>query len=164
MAKDISSGHIWQKIFNRFNKDKLDYIVVGAVALVIHGMPRSTLDIDIYVPAREETLRRLFQIADSLGLGSEQRDIVEIGHLPKLYVNQWICFSYKGQDVLDIFFAEEKKFSKLYQNSEQRRDKDIVIRVASLNDLRIMKKASARPQDLADLKFIEEVRRYNKIR
>jgi len=34
----------------------LDYVLVGGAALVIHGLPRSTLDIDIYVPAKEDVL------------------------------------------------------------------------------------------------------------
>lgn len=162
MGKNISSPQIWHKIINKFNRGKLDYVLVGAAALVVHGMPRSTLDIDIYVPARDEALHRLFQIADELGLESGQRDILKIGNLPKLFADQWICFSYKGQDILDVFFVGENEFSKLYKNSEQRRDRDIVIRVASLNDLKVMKKASGRPQDLADLELIKEAKKYRK--
>ena len=160
MVRNTSRFQIWNRIINKFNIAKLDYVLVGAAALVIHGMPRSTLDIDIYIPARKDILVRLFQIADKLGLESEQRDILKIMLSPELFANQWICFSYKGQDVLDVFFANENDYNKLYKNSKLRRDKNIIVRVASLNDLRAMKKASGRPQDLADIKLIEEARKY----
>mgnify|MGYP003394150343 CR=1 FL=1 len=160
MVRNTSRFYIWNRIINKFNIAKLDYVLVGAAALVVHGMPRSTLDIDIYVPARKDILARLFQIAEGLGLESEHRGILKIGLSPKLFANQWICFSYKGQDVLDVFFTDENEYNKLYKNSELRRDRNIIVRVECINDLKAMKKASGRPQDLADIKLIEEARRY----
>ena len=140
----------------------MDYVLVGGAALVIHGLPRSTLDIDIYVPAKEDVLNKLFNIADSLGLQSEQRSILTISHSPKLFVDQWICFSYKGQDILDVFLSGKKEFEKLYSSSEQKKDKTVSIRVASLKDIASMKKKSGRPIDLADIEFIKEAKKYKK--
>jgi hypothetical protein len=156
MAKNISGTKIWQKIIKELNKERLDYVLVGASALVLHGLPRSTLDIDIYVPAKKSSLNKLFKISDILGLQSEQKAILHIRHLPNLFSNQWICFSYKGQDILDVFFADKNDFDKLYKNSELKKDKKISIRVASLNDISAMKKASGRPIDLSDLQLIKE--------
>lgn len=159
MAKNTSDPKIWYKIIREFNGTKLNYVLVGGAALVVHGIPRSTLDIDIFVPAKEEVLHKLFELADSLRLKSEQKSILLISNSPKLFVNQWICFSYKGQDILDVFLAGEKEFNKLYANSEQKEDKDIRIRVASLRDIETMKKKSGRPIDLADLEFIKEAKK-----
>lgn len=161
MEKDISEIQIWDKIINKLNETGLDYILVGGgAALVIHGLPRSTLDLDIYVTAKEDVLNKLFQIADTLGLESEQKSILNISHSPGLFINQWICFSYAGQDILDVFFASEDEFNRLYKNSEQKQDKSISVRVASLNDIVAMKKASGRAIDLADLSLIEEAKKY----
>lgn len=162
MGKNTSEIHIWHRIIDKLNKVNIKYVIVGAAALVIHGLPRSTLDIDIYVPAQEATLKKLFLIAKELNLKSEQEDILRISHSPRLFANQWICFSYKGQDVLDVFFADEKEFKKLYGNSEQKQDKTIIVRVASLDDIAVMKKRSGRPVDLADLDIIKEFRKYKK--
>lgn len=159
MGSDISQSQIWHKIINKFNTARLDYIVVGAAALVIHGLPRSTLDIDIYVPANEGALHKLFKIADALRLKSGQKDILRFAHLPRLFADQWICFSYKGQDILDIFFCGEEEFKKLYKKSELKKDKGFVVRIAALNDITAMKKISGRPIDLADLNLIKESRK-----
>lgn len=158
MGKDTSNNKIWHKIIKKFNQAKFDYVLVGGAALVIHGLPRSTIDIDIYIPAKEEVLHKLFDIAHSLGLKSRQKSILAISHYPNLFVDQWICFSYKGQDILDVFFSGEKEFNKLYKASERRKDKTISIRVACLNDIIKMKKNTGRPIDLADIELIKEIK------
>jgi len=162
MAKNIFNSQIWHKIIKGLNKARFDYVLVGAAALVIHGIPRSTLDLDIYIPAREDILIKLFKLADTLELKSEQKSIVKICHSPKLFTNQWICFSYKGQDILDVFLASEGEFKRLYKNSELKKDNYISIRVASLRDIAAMKKSSARPIDLSDINLIKEITEYKK--
>jgi len=159
MAKSTSSPQIWHKIINKFNTTRLKYVLVGGAALVIHGFPRSTLDMDIYVPAKEGALNKLCTITKSLGLESKQKAILNIAHSPELFANQWLCFSYKGQDVLDVFLAREDEFAKLYKKSQKKQDKTLTIRVARLSDIKAIKKASGRPVDIADIKLIEEAKR-----
>ncbi len=162
MAKNISEIQIWHKIIKELGKAKVSYVLVGAAALVIHGFPRSTLDLDIYVPAKENVLNKLFKIADTLELQSGQKGILKISHSPKLFTGQWICFSHKGQDILDVFLANNDEFGRLYKNSKLKKDKKISIRVASLHDIAVMKKASGRPIDLSDLHSIKEMMKYKK--
>jgi hypothetical protein len=160
MTRNISGIQIWYRIIKELNKARVDYVLVGAAALVVHGLPRSTLDLDIYVPAEENTLIKLFKIANTLGLESEQLSVLKIRHSPKLFTGQWICFSYKGQDILDVFLANEHDFNKLYKNSERKGDKKISIRVASLHDIAVMKKSSGRPIDLSDIDLIKQLMKY----
>ena len=157
MARDILKIQIWHNIIKGLNKAKFDYVLVGAAALVVHGIPRSTLDLDIYIPAKKDILIKLFKLGDTLGLRSEQRAVLKICNSPKLFINQWLCFSYKGQDILDVFLASEDEFNRLYKNSELKKDRKISIRVASLRDITAMKKSSARPIDLSDLNLIKEI-------
>jgi hypothetical protein len=159
VVKNTSNTQIWHKIITQFNKAQISYIIVGATAMVMHGLPRSTGDLDLYVPATEEILIKIFRIAGHLKLQSEQKSILDLSHAPKLFMHQWVCFSYKGEDVLDVFFCDEKEFKKIYKNSELKKDKNLTTRVASLSDIGAMKKTCARPIDLADLKLIREVKR-----
>lgn len=160
MKKNTSKDQIWHKIIRAFNKSKLNYILVGGAALIVHGLPRNTLDLDIYIPAREDTLNKLFKIAGTLSLETKQKDILKISHLPDLLINQWISFSHKGQEILDIFLAKENDFNKLYKNSELKKDRTMSIRVASLNSILNLKKSSRRPIDKADIELIKEAKRY----
>lgn len=160
MEKNISQKIIWQRIIELINAADIAYVIVGAAALVIHGLPRTTLDLDIYVAANENTLKKLFKVADKLGLKSQQREILNISNSPKLFSGQWVCFSDQGRDVLDVFLAREEEFNNLYKKAEIKKDKDLSLRVASLNDIIKMKRASGRPADLADLELIKEVKKF----
>lgn len=159
MGNDILKPEIWHKIIDSLNKNKLDYVLVGGAALVVYGIPRSTLDIDIYIVAKAETVNRLFQIADVLELKSKQRAILAIAHSNELIANQWISFSHEGRDILDVFLAEEREFKRIFKKSKLERDKDISVRVASLKDIELMKKASGRPVDIADIELIKKAKR-----
>lgn len=159
MENDILKPEILHKIIGSFNKNKLDYVLVGGVALVVHGIPRGTLDIDVYIVAKVETVNKLFKITEALGLKSKQRAILAIAHSSKLIANQWISFSYGGKDILDVFLAEQKEFEKIFKDAKLKRDKDISIKVASLEDIELMKKASGRPVDIADIELIKETRK-----
>lgn len=158
MKKNTLAPKIWHKVIDKLNKAKLNYLLVGGAALAVHGLPRSTLDMDIYIIAKTEALNKLFHLAASLGLKSEQKAILAIANSPELFANQWICFSYKGQDILDVFLAEEGEFKRLLKDSERKRDKNISVTVVSLKDIEAMKKTSGRPVDLADLELIKEVK------
>lgn len=61
------ASEIWHNIIDKLNKAKLDYLLAGDAALAVHGLLRSTLDMDIYIIAKTETLNKLFHLAASLG-------------------------------------------------------------------------------------------------
>ena len=113
MEKNISENKIWHKIITKLNEAELKYVLVGAAALAIHGLPRATMDIDIYIISRQDILRKLFEIAESLKLKSEEKSLLSINNVPELLNGQWVCFSHKGCDILDVFLADEKEFNEL---------------------------------------------------
>ncbi len=159
MEKNILKPEIWHKIIDGFNKDKLEYVLVGGAALAAHGIPRSTLDIDIYIVAEADIISKLFQIADGLRLKSEQKAILALARSGRLIANQWISFSYEGRDILDVFLCEEKEFKRISKRAKLEHDKDTAVRVASLKDIEKMKKASGRPVDIADIDLIKKAKR-----
>lgn len=130
---------------------------------MIHGLPRTTLDIDIYVPAEEATLTKIFTIARRLKLHTDQQDILKIRRSPRLFADQWICFSYQGYDIWDVFLAGKEEFDRLYKNSETKRDGNLSVKVVSLSDLAKMKRVSGRAVDVADVDLITKAQRYKKI-
>ena len=42
-----------KKLLAALHKERADYLLIGAYALLAHGYPRATVDIDLIVPARE---------------------------------------------------------------------------------------------------------------
>ena len=159
MERNTLKPEIWHKIIDSLNKNKLEYVLVGGAALAAHGIPRSTLDIDIYIVAEADTISMLFQIADGLKLKSEQKAILALARSGRLIANQWISFSYEGRDILDVFVCEREEFKRISKRAKLERDKDTAVRVASLKDIEKMKKASGRPVDIADIELIKKAKR-----
>jgi hypothetical protein len=158
-ARNILKDPIWREIIARLNEAGVEYVLVGAAALVVHGLPRATIDIDLHVPAKPEVLTHLFDLAERLDLQSQQKDILGLLNKPDLFRDQWICFSHDNEDVLDVFLAQEKEFNVLAGNAVWKTDGDLKVRVASLDDIESMKRASTRPIDKADLELIREAKR-----
>ena len=46
----------FEEFFGLLNKHEVRYLVVGGYAVAIHGRPRFTNDIDIFLDANERTL------------------------------------------------------------------------------------------------------------
>lgn len=144
-------------------RHEVPHVIVGAAALVLHGIPRSTLDVDIVIPADTETIIKLFKAAKKVGLKSQQTNILSLAEKPNLIIGQWITFEDQaGRQLLDVFLEEEKQFKKLYRDSIERHHQKFIFHIASLSNLEKMKRASGRPIDLADIALIREIKKIRK--
>ncbi len=148
------------RILKTFNKGKVPFVIVGGAAIVLHGIPRSTLDIDIVVPAEPKALHRIISVIEDAGILSQDKHIFALIGKPRLLIGQWITLEEKGgREIVDIFFENEEKFRELLKRAKKIRGMKDNFYIASLDDLEKMKKESARAIDLADLVLIKERRR-----
>lgn len=131
----------------------LDYAVVGAIALAIHGVPRATTDIDILV--EPEALDRVLDIARNCGYRilakrMKFRDGMEIQRATKFEEGEHLT--------LDLILVNENLRS--VWESRMRIETDHgPIRVISRQALIEMKAAAGRPRDLGDIESLEELDR-----
>ena len=133
--------------------------MLGGAALALHGLPRTTLDIDIYIRADKMTFDKLFIcLLDNLNLQSEQALFRNNSDQSHLFVGQWFTFSNSdGIDLIDVFIADDDKFESLKASVERICIYDNQIEIASLAALKKMKQECARPIDLADVVLIDEI-------
>lgn len=47
----------------------MDYLVIGGWAAIVHGLPRTTLDVDLFVRPSAENVRRLIGALSEIGHG-----------------------------------------------------------------------------------------------
>ncbi len=147
------------------NSGHIPFVIVGGAAIALHGIPRSTLDIDIIVPAHSDIVHRLFSIVEEAGLISRHRNIFSLMKKPNLLVGQWITFEApEYKELLDVLFEEPEIFDRLLNRSVKRKEKQHTFYIASLDDLEAMKRMIGRPIDLADIALIQEKRNLMKQR
>ncbi len=60
----------WRAFIELLNSNAVEYLVVGAVAVAHHGLPRYTGDLDILIRNSPDNARRLESALESFGFGA----------------------------------------------------------------------------------------------
>lgn len=55
-------------VFRSFQRNDVKYVVMGGVAVVLYGVPRTTFDLDILIEASEDNARRLLEALSDAGI------------------------------------------------------------------------------------------------
>ncbi len=160
---------IYEEIFRDFQKHKVKYIVVGGIALNLHGSLRNTADLDILVEMSNENLARIVRIFKKRGYGVRQPvDPMGIAD-PRLRRN-WI--HNKHMKAFNFYLDKDLKQVDLIIDSpvtyEEARKKASLIQVGkislpliSIDHLIKMKQKAGREVDQLD---IAELKRIKKLR
>ena len=59
-----------QDVFRLFQQHEVKYVVIGGIASVLYGVPRTTFDLDILIEATPENVRHLLAALENAGFGS----------------------------------------------------------------------------------------------
>lgn len=140
---------------------RVPYCVVGGYAVALHGAVRGTVDVDIGLKWSATALSKTEKVLTGLGLQSRLPvSAEEVFSFREEYVNNrnllaWNFFDptdhTRQVDVLINFDLSGKRIKRV-------RLADSSIRILALADLIEMKKTSARPQDLEDVRALEQLR------
>ena len=128
----------------------VDFLVVGAAALAAHGRPRYTGDIDLWIRCDTETSERMERVLERFGFGStglRAADFAEPNKVIQLGVAPNRVDILTGLTGLEFEAAWNKRIDlPLDDETLPFLDKD---------SLRDNKKATGRPQDIADLEALK---------
>ena len=155
---------ILEKDFEDFikllNKYKVAYMIVGGYALALHGKPRHTGDLDIWIDVSEDNATKLVMVLQEFGMGSlglDKEDFLKPGFIsqigyPPLRID--ILNSIDG-----ISFCDASQGMQKIQLED-----DLVVNFIGLDDFLVNKQASGRKQDLADIKEIKKLQAVKRLR
>lgn len=145
------SGFAPERIFAALAEAKVDYVAVGGIALIAHGVVRATLDVDV-VPApsdeNRERLRRALVVLAAAPHGEPATPVT-----PELLARDANMRFETDAGQLDLLCATT--YRAMYADLRRRAitvDLDgVPVRVASRNDLIRLKAATGRDRDLLDI-------------
>jgi Nucleotidyl transferase AbiEii toxin, Type IV TA system len=140
---------------------KIDFVVVGGVAIVVQASPRFTRDLDICYATDKANLARLGSLLVSLEakLRGVDDDVPFVPDARMLRRTQMLTLTTREGD-LDLLV--DPPGSPGY--AALRRRADVIdlagasVRIASVEDLISMKRAAGRPQDQVDVESLEIAR------
>ena len=131
-------------------------MVVGGLAVVVHGYPRFTGNIDIWMKISDDNANKILEVIKDFGmtsLGITKADLLEKDGV--------IQFGVRPVRIDIMNDLAGISFDAAFEKKKQLTRADVVINFIGLNDLLISKKVAGRKQDKAD---IQKLKRINKLK
>ena len=130
----------------------VDFVVVGAHALAVHGIPRSTGDIDILVRPRIDNARRVVAALEIFGAPVEAHGVKDEDFSTQGYVYQ-IGLPPRRIDILTE--VSGLRFEEVWRTRVQVRVGEVDVFFIGREAMIKNKRASGRAKDLADVQALE---------
>ncbi|MFA7281911.1 MAG: nucleotidyl transferase AbiEii/AbiGii toxin family protein [Sterolibacterium sp.] len=143
----------------------IDFVLVGGLAVALHGYQRVTMDVDVVLAMTPENLRRFIDCAKAAGL----RPVIPVpidALADPDRIEQWhrekgmLAFALRGPDmmatVIDVLVRPVVSFAELKRDAVMAPVGTLTIPIASIEHLIAMKTGTGRSKDAID---IEELRK-----
>lgn len=151
----------FDEILRRLTEAKVEFVVVGGLALGAWGVVRGTKDVDVVVAPDPDNLKRVAQVAVAAD-GHVQTGEALLGSPPSIAAQLA-----SGEQVaietdlgrLDIVQGLEgvPPYEELRSRASEAEVLGVNVAVCSIEDLREMKQAAGRTRDLADLEDLADL-------
>jgi hypothetical protein len=150
-----------RELFKALAHHDVDYLTIGGIAIQAHGGQRLTLDLDVAIAASTENIARLAAALldlDARILGPSGQRSRSVPSAPLLASSdQWHLITAHGPlDILTLP-AHLGSFEEMRTRAHEVPLGDLSIPIAHRDDLLKMKRATGRPQDLADIQLLESL-------
>lgn len=144
----------FEELLEGLSKDKIDYILIGGLAVDICGFSRATMDMDILVEASEENIKRLLNCLESFGKGS----VRELK--PEDFTLEEGCIRIVEEFPLDVFtLIKGYVYQDLLPDSGIFiSEKDVKIRYLNAEGLIKLKEGSGRSKDQLDVEELKKMK------
>ena len=140
----------FKEFVESLNDNQVRYLVVGGYAVALHGYPRYTKDLDVWIEISAENASRMVKALEQFGfasLGLKESDF--------LAPDQIIQLGYAPNRIDLISTMPGVEFDVCYASRVQIDIDGVQLDFIDLENLKKNKKATGRLQDLADLEQLE---------
>jgi len=128
------------------NKNKVEYLIVGGYAVGLHGYPRYTGDIDIWIKTNEANSEKMVKILNEFGFNSydiKKEDFLKLDNVIQL--------GYPPYRIDLMMLIDGVTFDECYANRIKKEIDEIEIDFIGYDDLIKNKRASGREKDINDI-------------
>ena len=136
-----------------FESARVRYVVIGGYAVIFHGRPRATKDIDLLVALDADNRQRLVDALTMFGASQEVVDGVR-----GMTLDEVVFFGISPLRVDILGSASGIEFESAFAKAILTTLDGVSVRIISLDDLIVNKKASGRPRDIEDSAELERIR------
>jgi hypothetical protein len=140
----------FKEFIELLNESNVRYLVVGGYAVAFHGHPRYTKDLDVWIELSPDNAENIFKALKKFGFG-------ELGLKPADFLerDQIIQLGYPPNRIDILTTLKNLKFDNCYKAKVEVEIQGLKICFIDIENLKQNKRATGRPQDLADAENLE---------
>ncbi|MBU0682813.1 MAG: hypothetical protein ABIH85_03110 [Candidatus Omnitrophota bacterium] len=142
----------FKELLKLLNSKKIKYLLVGGYAVALHGYPRATGGMDIWVAVSEINARKMVEVLTEFGF-----NVPELKENLFLEKNKNIRMGVPPIRIEFLTSIDGVDFTECYKNKQTVAIEGIKVNFISLKDLKKNKKASGRYRDLDDLEHLKNL-------
>ncbi len=154
-------------LFRELQRHEVQYVVVGGIAINLHGGERATMDVALVLAMDELNLRHFLAAAQTLQLRPDLP--VELDALCNAaQLDEWVREKHmiafclrppsKTAPSIDIIVRPKVSFEAMYRNRIEKDIGGIQFKLASIDDLIALKTDTGRNQDASDVVALNKVK------
>ena len=160
-----SSGPL--DILKALNRAGVQYLVIGGVAVIYHGVPRTTFDLDLSVWLAPDNLQRLGAAMEAMGF-VPKAPVAVTGLASVRTRREWT--QRKGMKVfafeelkspfrlVDVMVKPLRNFHQVYRRRVEVHDQGVTIPLMPIPQLIQTKTRTGRPKDKEDVEYLRFIR------
>ena len=157
-------------ILAALSEAKVDYVLVGGLAVLLHGHNRVTSDVDVVLALNDDNLGKFIDCAVAANLKPVLPISIDTLRNAAL-IDQWhreknlLAFALRAPDmmstVIDVLVRPVVPFETLKRNMIVRRIGRLSIPVAGIDDLITLKTGTGRTKDVLDIEELQRLKRWS---
>ncbi len=136
----------FKEFIQLLNDNNVKYLIIGGYAVGFHGYPRYTKDLDIWLLVSDENAENVMTSLKEFGFGN-----VGLHKTDFLKYGEFVQLGYPPNRIDLVTSCDGVVFDECYKSKLEIKIDNLPINFIDLENLRKNKKASGRPQDIADL-------------
>jgi hypothetical protein len=138
------------ELLNALNAEGAEFIIIGAYAFAFHGRPRATKDVDIFVGSDSANAEKVWNALVVFGAPLADLKLADLASPGTFYVMG------RPPNQVDVITSiDGVTFAQAWATRVPSTYGGVPVNYISRSELLINKKAVARPQDLADVAYLE---------
>ena len=140
----------FKEFIQSLSDNRVRYLVVGGYAVALHGHPRYTKDMDVWIEMSPENAAKVVDALKQFGFGSLGLQTEDF-----LVPDQIIQLGYPPNRIDILTTLPGVEFASCYESRVMVEFDGITVNFIDLDSLKRNKRASGRLQDLADVENLE---------
>jgi len=154
-------------LFRALDQENVRYVLIGGLALNIHGVERATMDIDLMLAMDAENLDSFCRVAGSLQmtpvLPVSMKDFADPATRQRwIDEKNMLAFAWRPLELsaptVDILIHPKVAFTTIWERHVEKDLGDIRVRLAHIDDLIALKTETGRQRDMADVVALERLK------